>query len=107
MGLLNASDWKGKWIEEIKASSEENNNLYEDKAAPLFRREFTLSRKIKKAVMHVSGIGYYEAFLNGNKVGNKLLDPGWTDYSKRIFYSTYDVIWNLNVAKFKDSFCDT
>lgn len=91
MGLLNASDWKGKWIEEIKASSEENKNLYEDKAAPLFRRDFTAPRKIKKAVMYVSGLGYYEAFLNGKKVGNKLLEPGWTNYSKRILYSTYDV----------------
>ena len=91
MGLLNASDWKGKWIEEIKASSEENKNLYEDKAAPLFRRDFTAPRKIKKAVMYVSGLGYYEAFLNGKKVGNKVLEPGWTNYSKRILYSTYDV----------------
>jgi len=91
MGLLDNAEWKGKWIEEAKASSEENKNLYEDKPSPLFRKDFTLSRKIKKAVMHVSGIGYYEAFLNGKKVGNKLLDPGWTDYSKRILYSTYDV----------------
>ena len=95
MGLLDRADWKGKWIEEVRASSDETKTLYEDKPAPLFRRAFTLSRKIKKAVMHVSGIGYYEAFLNGNKVGNKLLDPGWTDYSKRIFYSTYDVTSQL------------
>ena len=58
MGLLNASDWKGKWIEEVRASSDETKTLYEDKPAPLISRAFTLSRKIKKAVMHVSGIGY-------------------------------------------------
>jgi alpha-L-rhamnosidase len=91
MGLLDNTDWKGKWIEEIKASSEENKNLYEEKPAPLFRRDFTAPRKIKKAVMYVSGLGYYEAFLNGKKVGNKLLEPGWTNYSKRILYSTYNV----------------
>ena len=91
MGLLNASDWKGNWIEESKSISSKSTNLYEDNPSPLFRRDFTIPRTIKKAVMYVSGLGYYEAFLNGKKVGNKLLEPGWTNYSKRILYSTYNV----------------
>lgn len=99
MGLLNNSDWKGKWIEEDKSFSSKSTNLYEDNPSPLFRRDFTIPRTIKKAVMHVSGIGYYEAFLNGKKVGNKLLDPGWTDYSKRVLYSTYNVTSYLTAGK--------
>jgi len=91
MGLLNASDWKGNWIEESKSISSKSTTLYEDNPSPLFRRDFMATRKIKKAVMYVSGLGYYEAFLNGKKVGNKLLEPGWTNYSKRILYSTYNV----------------
>ncbi len=91
MGLLKDSDWRGKWIEDAKANSSEGINPYEDNPAPLFRREFKLQKKIKKATMYVSGLGYYEAYLNGQKIGNKLLDPGWTDYSKRILYSTYNV----------------
>ncbi len=91
MGLLKDTDWKGKWIEEIKSFSSSGSNLYEDNPSPLFRRDFKILRTVKKAIMHVSGIGYYEAFLNGKKVGKKLLDPGWTNYSKRILYSTYNV----------------
>ena len=91
MGLLKESDWKGNWIEESKPISTKSINLYEENPSPLFRRDFTVPRTIKKAVMYVSGLGYYEAFLNGKKVGDKLLEPGWTNYSKRVLYSTYDV----------------
>lgn len=90
MGLLNPSDWNGDWIEEATLHPLKQNDLYNN-AAPLFRRDFRSTKKIQKARMYVSGLGYYEAYINGKKVGNKLLDPGWTDYSKRILYSTYDV----------------
>jgi alpha-L-rhamnosidase len=91
MGLLADADWKGKWIGDINPLSSDEKKLYEDNPAPLFRRDFKAPKSVKKAVMHVSGIGYYESYINGKKVGNQLLDPGWTDYSKRILYSTYDV----------------
>ncbi len=90
-GLLHDSDWKGHWIEDANPAPTDETDLFKDYPTPLFRREFTTIKKIKKAVMYVSGLGYYEAYINGKKVGNKLLDPGWTDYSKRILYSTYDV----------------
>jgi alpha-L-rhamnosidase len=90
-GLLADSDWKGKWIEDTKIISKDEKSLYEDNPAPQFRREFKFPKKIKMAVMYVSGIGYYEAYINGKKVGNNLLDPGWTNYSKRILYSSYNV----------------
>ncbi|KAA9036083.1 Bacterial alpha-L-rhamnosidase [Ginsengibacter hankyongi] len=91
MGLLTDSDWKGKWIEDTKSFSPDDSILYDDNPAPLFRREFKIQKKISRAIMYVSGIGYYEAYLNGKRIGKKLLDPGWTDYSKRILYSTYNV----------------
>lgn len=91
MGLLNDSDWKGNWIEDVNSFSTDENNLYKDNPAPHFRKEFKVRKKIKKAIMYVSGLGYYEAYLNGKKIGNKLLDPGWTNYAKRILYSTYNV----------------
>ncbi|MEO6136507.1 MAG: family 78 glycoside hydrolase catalytic domain [Ginsengibacter sp.] len=89
--LLSNSEWKGKWIEDSKTISADEKDLYKDNPAPLFRREFKTPKTVKKAMMYVSGIGYYEAYINGKKVGNKLLDPGWTNYSKRILYSTYNV----------------
>ena len=91
MGLLSEADWKGKWIEDTKPYPSDEKSMYEDNPAPLFRRDFKAPKNVRKAVMYVCGLGYYEAYINGKKVGNKLLDPGWTDYSKRILYSTYNV----------------
>ncbi|HVS95183.1 MAG TPA: family 78 glycoside hydrolase catalytic domain [Puia sp.] len=91
MGLLNETDWKGKWIGDREPSSPKESDLYQDDPAPLLRREFGCGKPVKKAVMYVSGIGFYEASINGKRVGNRLLDPGWTDYSKTVLYSTYDV----------------
>jgi alpha-L-rhamnosidase len=90
-GLLHDSDWEGKWIGTSEPYSQVEDHLYKENPAPLFRKEFSTQKKIKRAVMYVSGLGYYEAYINGKRVGNKLLDPAWTDYSKRILYSTYDV----------------
>lgn len=58
---------------------------------PMFRREFTLTGNIKKATVNISGLGHYELFMNGEKVGDHFLSPGWTNYSKRILYNTFEI----------------
>jgi alpha-L-rhamnosidase len=58
---------------------------------PLLRREFTVLKPIRRAIVSVCGLGQYELRLNGNKVGDHVLDPGWTDYRKTCLYATYDV----------------
>jgi len=75
MGLLKSEDWKGKWIG----------------GDSLFRKEFTIDKDIAQARVYISGLGYYELRINGDKVGDYVLDPGWTDYKKRVLYSTYDI----------------
>ncbi len=75
MGLLKPEDWRAKWIT----------------GGDLFRKKFTLSGKVKSARAYVTGLGYYELSINGCRVGDRLLDPGWTDYEKLVLYSTYDV----------------
>ncbi len=62
---------------------------------PLFRKSFNASKKVVSARLYVSGIGYYEAYLNGNKVGDHVLDPGWTSYEKQVLYAVYDVTKQL------------
>lgn len=74
-GLFNRTDWKGVWIGK-------KNQL---------RKEFALKGRIKRAMAHVAGLGYYELRLNGRKAGNHVLDPAWTTYEKRVLYATYDV----------------
>jgi alpha-L-rhamnosidase len=60
--------------------------------APYLRRAFTLAAKpVESARLHVTALGLYEARLNGQRVGDAFLTPGWTDYDRRVAYQTYDV----------------
>jgi len=59
--------------------------------AILFRKEAEIFKEIKHATAYISGLGYNELYINGKKVGNRVLDPGFTNYSKRVLYVTYDV----------------
>lgn len=61
------------------------------RAAPLLRRCFTAEETIGSACLSICGLGYYEAWINGQRVGDHVLDPAQTDYEKRSFYVTYDV----------------
>jgi len=91
MGLLDKSDWKGKWINDGKKSPENDEDFYNDDPAPLFRKKFAVNGNIRRARLYISGLGYYLSYLNGKRIGDHELDPGWTNYAKRIYYSTYDV----------------
>jgi alpha-L-rhamnosidase len=79
MGLLNRDDWKGQWIG--------GNNL--------LRKEFTLPSKPVRARAYVTALGYYELRVNGEKIGNNVLDPAWTTYEKRALYVTHDITAHL------------
>jgi len=91
MGLLEEKDWQGRWIDDGKTLPEKDEDFYRDDPAPLFRREFTTTGRIESARLYICGLGYYEASLNGKRVGDHVLDPLWTDYSDRALYSVYDV----------------
>ena len=58
-------------------------------ATPRFVREFDVGKGIESAVLRVTGVGFYEAELNGARIGDRLLDPSQTDYRKRVYYATY------------------
>ena len=92
MGLLSPQDWQAQWLNDGKPNPEQDADFYHEDPAPLFRKEFMLSKHVTHARLHISGLGYYEASLNGERVGDHVLDPGWTRYSERVLYSTYDVI---------------
>ena len=91
MGLLSPQDWQGQWI----GRTTDTNSL----PAPLLRRAFTIEGKIKQARAYICGLGYYELHLNGKKVGDHLLDPGYTRYDRRALYVTYDVTEALRRGK--------
>ncbi len=93
--LLSDADWMGEWIHDGKTQPEGDEAFYRDDPAPLFRKTFSVPPKMTRARLYISGLGYYEASINGQRIGNQVLDPGWTSYEKRIFYSTYDVTSHL------------
>ena len=83
MALLSPDDWKAKWIGQTRDIAAQ--------PAPLLRRELLIPGQIKRARAYVCGLGYYELRINGEKVGNHVLDPGYTRFDKRALYVTYDV----------------
>lgn len=89
MGLLNPEDWQGEWI------GANGGDLGETAPAPLLRKEFKVAKQVERARAHISGLGWYELFVNGTKVGNNALDPATTDYHKRVLYVTHDITEQL------------
>jgi len=85
MALLNTTDWKAKWIE---PGYVEDSIL---RPSPLFRKKFVIGKRIRSAIAYVTAHGLYEASLNGKRIGDAYLTPGWTSYNKRLQYQAYDV----------------
>src|ERR1035437_10229396 len=78
--------WQAQWIAAAAADADADG-----KSLPLLRRNFAVTGAIARAVLHISGLGQYEVRINGAKVGNSELTPGWSDYRKTVFYDSYDV----------------
>ena len=85
MGLLHTLDWKAKWI---VPDYTEDSIL---RPSPMFRKVFLANKKILSATAFITAHGLYEAHINGTKVGDAVLTPGWTSYNKRLQYQAYDV----------------
>jgi len=60
-------------------------------SSPRFRSTVAISGPVEAAHLHIAGLGYNECYLNGEKVGDAVLDPAWTDYESRVLYHTYEV----------------
>ena len=60
-------------------------------SSPYFRRSFTSKGKIKRATLNISSLGVFVAKINGVRVGNDYMAPGWTNYNKRLQFFTYDI----------------
>lgn len=86
MGFLHPGDWQARWIQ---------NPLRLDQVMPVFRKEFSLKKPVKRALVYVSGLGQYELFLNGGKVGDHFLAPAWSNYHDTVFYNVFDVTGQL------------
>lgn len=112
MGILTPADWKAQMIR-MKTEPEFTNDAVahwieygigrkategdrtviekEMKPAPYFRSEFSLEAVPKLARLAIASLGYYELHINGNRVGNRVMDPNYQDYERRMYYVVHDV----------------
>ncbi len=81
-GLFKGEDWHGEWI----APAEERRG-----EVPLIRKVFDIAELPEVSRLYVCGLGYCETTINGKRIGDSRLDPGWTDYNKTVLYRVYDV----------------
>ncbi len=106
MALLRPEDWQAKWIgsgppheprppEGFFKSTKELTNLTDkvtvDGRSTLLRKSFVADKPIRRAVVYVTGLGYYEFSCNGQRVGDRVLAPAKSNYRKWVLYDTYDV----------------
>lgn len=70
----------------------------EETACPVFYQRFTTQKPVEKAYLYVTSHGVYEAHLNGRRIGNEYMAPGWTEYHKRLQYQCYDVTENIEAV---------
>ena len=85
MALLSPSEWKAKWIEAGYVEDSIN------RPSQYFRKPFPVNKKVVSATAYITAHGMYEAQINGKRVGDYYLTPGWTNYNKRLQYQVYDV----------------
>ncbi|MFC2109718.1 family 78 glycoside hydrolase catalytic domain [Bacteroidota bacterium] len=100
MGLLSNADWKAKWIK-IPDPKKWDTTRYSTRLfrPQYLRNDFKINSKVKKARLYITSKGVFEAHINGKKIGNDVLTPGWTPYTKRIETLTYDVTAALQKDK--------
>lgn len=111
MGLLQKDDWtKAKWIgydepvdslrifPHVHQSGKKSWGVRRN-VLPLIRKEFEVKKTIKSATAYICGLGHFEMYLNGNKIGDHFLDPGWTNYAKHAQYVPFDITKDLKQGK--------
>ena len=94
---MQPSDWTAQWITadpQVLGTDPQKDAT----AVPVFRHAFRTNGTVKRAILFVSGLGQYEALVNGQPVTDSVLNPGWTDYRKTILYNAFDVTRELKVG---------
>jgi alpha-L-rhamnosidase len=91
MGLLDYTDWKGRWIGLDRSFSWDREEKFSRLSARYFRKEFKVSGKVKQAMVYIIGLGLYELYINGQRIGSHVLAPTPTDYTKSVKYNTFNV----------------
>ncbi|MFC4675765.1 family 78 glycoside hydrolase catalytic domain [Dysgonomonas termitidis] len=96
MGITQNS-WKGKWIgaNGLDLDKQNEGSISMRRADPWIRKNLELAEKPEKAVIYVASVGYHELYVNGKKIGDKVLMPSVSDHKRRARYITYDIAKEL------------
>jgi alpha-L-rhamnosidase len=93
MGLVEVANWQAEWI-----TPDWDEDIQQSQPAPYLRKTFALDGAVQSARIYVTSLGLYELQLNGQRVGEGVLTPGWTVYDRYLQYQTYDVTGLLTPA---------
>lgn len=99
MGLLYYDDWKGRWIGLDRSFPWDREDKFSRLSARYFRQELDAPKAIKSAKIYIIGLGLYELYINGERIGDQVLAPAPTDYTKNVKYNTFDVTDQLTAGK--------
>ena len=89
--FLSSKEWKAKWIGIDSAFAWDSISQWSRLSARYFRKEFSAAGNVKTARVYIAGLGNYELYINGRKIGDQVLAPAPTDYRKRVLYNGFDV----------------
>ena len=98
-GILDNSQWKAVFVSAEEEADKDNSK------GTYVRNEFTVKKSVKEAYVSVTALGLYHFYLNGRKVGNDELTPGWTSYRKHLCFQTYEVTDYLKEGKMRQVPC--
>lgn len=92
MAILNDSEWQAKWIgEDALSNPGETSRGNTRLAARYLRKPFTAKKRVKRAMLYISGLGSYVAYLNGKRISDDVFAPTVSWYPERIYYNVYHV----------------
>lgn len=97
--MMNPADWKGQWISDQRPLPEKDEDFYKETSNPLLRKEINLKKEVRSARLYIAGLGYSIAYLNGQRVGDHMLDMPWTQFAKQVMYNTFEVTSMLRKGK--------
>ena len=92
MGPLGEIHWGGRWIGWDAAFAWDREDSHSRLSSRYLRTEFkTQAKEIKYATLHLCGLGMYELFINGQRIGDQVLAPAPSDYRRTVLYNSFDV----------------
>jgi len=98
-GLLAPSEWDAEWISSGKPLPADDAGFYEDDPAPLMRRTFRVSGRVRRARWYATALGYASLSCNGQAPSDEVLSPAWTHSEKTLYYACHDVTDKLHVGE--------